>query len=648
MKRRYELAIVVSVLAMFVAGSIAHFAPSQWFDAGGSAPGVTETGDPVLNRPRSAPVSPKYIIYRNDPSKAAFCNVTFREVARRQYTHFRGRVLLNSLGLPPGAGLTVKVNTTATGDVASWPSNTTDSQGYFWITLQVPDDFSLTRYDLMPRVTNDGPEYTTYPDWGSNYVNFTVHRNFELTINSWDNTVTRGTAGAVTVLTKEWSVQTENFEFKAGIDVRLFVGGNAAGSGNSDGGGVATISWTPDAEAQVGQWEMYVRVNGFLDDSKFYTTSDSSPGSGKYVTVNAPTTITQDTSGNLSNAYFPGEVYRFVGTLVDEQGNAVDSQQVELKEGGSGTVISTTYTDEDGTFNFDYIVDVGGATTLEVNFSGTTDYLSSATHFSFYLIQDVVVQLSLSTQSPTAGQSVQVNGTLLLANSQVPITFRDFQLQMGDSVVTGKTDSSGNFSLNVQAPYVNGTYPIRVSLYNSQTGALMIDSDTGQAVTVVPPSGGGFLADFWWVFVVAGVAAAAVAAVFLLYRRGAFQRKVKPKKRPVVKTLTPEYLRMVEYFYRAGRIKEAVAYLFAQISRIIEGVKEVQRDPSTTARAFATQLIEDGVMTPEVLFPFVQKVEEVLYSGSPVKREDLVQAFDLFNKLYQSITNKPVEVTLQI
>ncbi|MHA1731059.1 MAG: hypothetical protein ACTSU5_03910 [Promethearchaeota archaeon] len=107
-------------------------------------------------------------------------------------------------------------------------------------------------------------------------------------------------------------------------------------------------------------------------------------------------------------------------------------------------------------------------------------------------------------------------------------------------------------------------------------------------------------------------------------------------------------MKRVQTLYDTNRIKEAVAYLFLVYARAVEEHLGVERKRSHTVRELGIKLVKKKNQSPETLYPFVQKVEEIVYSGFPVRKEDLLQAFDLFSKLYSTLTNRPVNVALKL
>ncbi len=107
-------------------------------------------------------------------------------------------------------------------------------------------------------------------------------------------------------------------------------------------------------------------------------------------------------------------------------------------------------------------------------------------------------------------------------------------------------------------------------------------------------------------------------------------------------------IKRVQVLYDTNRIKEAVAYLFLIYADAVELSLGVERRPSHTIRELGIKLVKRQAQSPETLYPFIQKVEEIVYSGFEVRKEDLLQAFDLFSKLYSDITSRQINVSLKV
>ncbi|GAB4323220.1 MAG: hypothetical protein Kow0069_28290 [Promethearchaeota archaeon] len=107
-------------------------------------------------------------------------------------------------------------------------------------------------------------------------------------------------------------------------------------------------------------------------------------------------------------------------------------------------------------------------------------------------------------------------------------------------------------------------------------------------------------------------------------------------------------VKRVQILYDTKRVKEAVAYLFLSYTKLVAEELKVEHKPSKTIRELAIELVKKKDQNPEILYPFIQKVEETIYSGFPVRKEDLLQAYDLFGKLYQALTNRSLNISLRV
>lgn len=108
------------------------------------------------------------------------------------------------------------------------------------------------------------------------------------------------------------------------------------------------------------------------------------------------------------------------------------------------------------------------------------------------------------------------------------------------------------------------------------------------------------------------------------------------------------FIERVQVLFFTERVKEAVAYLFLTYTKLVKHHLKLTRRPSQTIRQLAFGLVKQGKQDPELVYPFVEKVEQIIYSGMPVAREDLIQVYEMFGKLYLALTSKPLSVPLHV
>jgi hypothetical protein len=90
----------------------------------------------------------------------------------------------------------------------------------------------------------------------------------------------------------------------------------------------------------------------------------------------------------------------------------------------------------------------------------------------------------------------------------------------------------------------------------------------------------------------------------------------------------------------SNRAKEAIAYIYLIYNDIISKKFKKPRLAYQTIREYAITCVNDLGQKPETIYPFIKKIEDIIYGGVEPTGKELNFAVQLFSNLYNDITGK--------
>lgn len=90
----------------------------------------------------------------------------------------------------------------------------------------------------------------------------------------------------------------------------------------------------------------------------------------------------------------------------------------------------------------------------------------------------------------------------------------------------------------------------------------------------------------------------------------------------------------------SNRAKEAIAYIYLIYNDIITKKFKKPRLAYQTIREYAITCVNDLGQKPETIYPFIKKIEDIIYGGVEPTGKELNFAVQLFSNLYNDITGK--------
>lgn len=119
------------------------------------------------------------------------------------------------------------------------------------------------------------------------------------------------------------------------------------------------------------------------------------------------------------------------------------------------------------------------------------------------------------------------------------------------------------------------------------------------------------------------------------------------------KTAEPEIdikqkLENVKVLVDTNRPKEAIAYIYLVYDDIINVKFKRPRLIHQTIRDYAIKCVNEleNKLKPESVYPFIKKIEDIIYGGVEPTTKELNFTIDLFSNLYNEITGKTFNFSL--
>jgi len=281
--------------------------------------------------------------------------------------------------------------------------------------------------------------------------------------------------------------------------------------------------------------------------------------------------------------------------------------------------------------------------TLKLNFSNFPFIgYSEISSPPIKIFSDVYWDLNIDL-STYVGARYTITGQLSsLTNSSLKINDRDIIIIYDGIPIPESrdtTDNNGGFSSSFTIPGSNGTFPIQVQLIND-AGKDISSTPTYIFVDVALPSNGGapelppFLIFSVIFFPILGIIIAGLIVYALRY-----YRKQEEESR-VVNVPLISRIKNLKILKDTGRLEESLSYLFNAIYMDLVNAKYGRtRMDNETIRDFAIVSVKELKLTPATVYPFIQKIEEVIYAKPfKITEKDFYKTCELFSPIYFQLT----------
>ncbi len=308
---------------------------------------------------------------------------------------------------------------------------------------------------------------------------------------------------------------------------------------------------------------------------------------------------------------------------------------------------SFVFTDGSGLIDPIYIPDIGIADLdLRLTFESPPDIgysealLTDTKLFSnISCIWDLPSTIRASSDLRISGQVIsKTDPSLAINNRDINIFYN------GSFIQTVQTDSNGDFSYVYSLPQWIGQTFISIRLPNTLGKNLV----TRHFVTVQQPStpsGPGdqappFLLFFSIFLPILGVVIGGLA--FYGYR----YYKKQDKLSKIVNLPLESKIINLKILKESGRLEESLSYLFNAIYMDLIKAKFGRiRNGNETIRDFAIISVKNLKLSPATIYPFIQKVEEIIYAKPfQITDKEFYGTINLFSPIYFELTGYNFEL----
>jgi len=117
-------------------------------------------------------------------------------------------------------------------------------------------------------------------------------------------------------------------------------------------------------------------------------------------------------------------------------------------------------------------------------------------------------------------------------------------------------------------------------------------------------------------------------------------KKKKSKKEHETEIDISQKIENVKVLVSSNRAKEAIAYIYLIYNDIITKKFKKPRLAYQTIREYAITCVNELGQKPESIYPFIKKIEDIIYGGIEPTGKELNFAVQLFSNLYNDITGK--------
>lgn len=278
---------------------------------------------------------------------------------------------------------------------------------------------------------------------------------------------------------------------------------------------------------------------------------------------------------------------------------------------------------------------------LNLSYTGVSPYIdkSNITISNIKLFSDILCIWNVDSKA-SEGEDITIAGQLVSKNNQSLLIYNRSLILRYDGVQVDviDTDEEGIFSYNFNVPLGIGNKSIQIDLIN--TAEKQLRSITYINITSAPytPSGAGVLPPFMMFSLIFFPILAVVVGVLSVYGYRYYKKQEKESR--VVKIPLESKFLNLKILKDTGRLEESISYLFNAIYMDLINAKFGRaRKVNETIRDFAIISVKELRLTPAAIYPFIQKVEEIIYAKPfKIKQKDFYDTCELFSPVYFQLT----------
>ena len=256
-----------------------------------------------------------------------------------------------------------------------------------------------------------------------------------------------------------------------------------------------------------------------------------------------------------------------------------------------------------------------------VNVSCFWDLPSTATEYTLYTVAGYLVSRT--------DNSIPINNRAILIKYN------------SDFIDTVFSDASGYFTYTFSLPSGSGTNLIEIELENdigkyiSTSQSINVEEGSPQSIPE-PPFLGFFLI---FIPILSGIILGLIGYGYYYYRK---QDKISR----IVNLPLESRILNLKILKDSGRLEESISYLFNGIyMELIKAKFGRTREDNETIRDFAIVSVKDLKLNPTSIYPFIQKIEEIIYARPfQISDKQFYSTIELFSPVYLQLTGYNFEL----
>ena len=346
----------------------------------------------------------------------------------------------------------------------------------------------------------------------------------------------------------------------------------------------------------------------------------------------------------------PGENFRIEGFLRydHENGAGIPNKQIDCywfnSSNNKWPIFSFFTSPLDGSFSQDIPIPpnvYSQEINLNLSYSGDFGKINNSEVVipNINLFSDIVCNWDIVNNAPEGEEIIIAGQIISMNNNSIKISNRTLRI-IFDGTQRGSviTDSNGNFTYLYTIPSGTGNKSIEIEVVN--TAGVYLSRITYINITAAPytPSNPTELPPFLMFSLIFFPILAGVAAVLIVI--GYRHYKKQEKESRVVSLPLESKLINLKLLKDSGRLEESISYLFNAIYiDLVDARYGRVRKENETIRDFAIISVKELKLTPAAIYPFIQKVEEIIYAKPfKITENDFYSTCELFSPVYFQLT----------
>jgi hypothetical protein len=297
------------------------------------------------------------------------------------------------------------------------------------------------------------------------------------------------------------------------------------------------------------------------------------------------------------------------------------------------------------TDNTGYISSISVPDIISDSLSLKLNYSSSQINYSEIVISNPKIFSNITCLWELPTSAVEYNSYTiagyLVSRTDNSIFINDRLIRIlynGSYIETVNSDATGYFSYTFNLPAGSGVSFIEIELENSIGKYIstlqFINVEEGSPPPAAPNSDIPFFG-FFLVFI------PIISAIIIgLIGYGYYRYRKQDKLSRIVNLPLESRIANLKILKDSGRLEESISYLFNGIyMELINAKYGRSRMVNETIRDFAIVSVKDLNLSPTSIYPFIQKIEEIIYAKPyQISDKQFYDTIDLFSPVYFQLT----------